>query len=257
MKHLANKHQLTENQRSQVIFKKIGRPLCVPKKQPSSETGNEIWFLTLSDLLMLLMICFVLLFGISLKQQIPAPASPTSSVPEPRPASVANERQIFQAAPADIAVNKETSTIKSDLLGILGDNQGADGITVESHSRYVVMTFPEQIIFDSGQAHLKASAQPVLGKLALFIQSHSSLSVEIHGHTDDLAINSRRYPSNWELSADRATQVAKALMQFGIDPTRLSTKGFGEYHPLYPNDSDTNRFKNRRVEIKFSLSDSA
>jgi chemotaxis protein MotB len=257
MKHLADNHQFPENSYGQVSFKKISGRLCVPKKQPPSETGNEIWFLTLSDLLMLLMICFVLLFGITLKQQIPPPVDKTSHIKVTQPVSVTNEQKIVPVASTDSVANEATASLESDLLGILGNNQGLDRITVESHSRYIVLTFPEQIIFDSGQAQLKPSAQPVLEKVAVFIQNHSSLSVEIHGHTDDLPINSRRYPSNWELSADRATQVAKALMQFGIDPTRLSTKGFGEYHPLYPNDRDANRFKNRRVELKFSLSESA
>jgi chemotaxis protein MotB len=257
MKPLVDNHQFPENSYGQVSFKKIGTRLCVSGKQPASESGNEIWFLTLSDLLMLLMVCFVLLFGITLKQQISSPADQTGRIQVTQQASVTNEQKTIQVAATDSAANEATTLMESDLLDILGDNQSADRITVESHSRYIVLTFPEQIVFDSGQAQLKTSARPVLEKLAFFIQNHSSLSVEIHGHTDDLPINSRRYPSNWELSADRATQVAKALMQFGIDPSRLSTKGFGEYHPLYPNDSDANRFKNRRVELKFSLSESA
>jgi chemotaxis protein MotB len=52
---------------------------------------------------------------------------------------------------------------------------------------------------------------------------------------------------------DRATQVAKALIGMGVNPSQLSVKGFGEYHPLYPNNSDENRLKNRRVEIQFTV----
>jgi chemotaxis protein MotB len=68
-----------------------------------------------------------------------------------------------------------------------------------------------------------------------------------------MPIHNQRYPSNWELSADRATQVAKSLVQLGINPVKISAKGFGEYHPLYSNDSDAGRLKNRRVELQFSL----
>jgi chemotaxis protein MotB len=255
MKHLVETSP--EKQHSQVSFKKIGNRLYVPKKQPPLETGNEIWFLTLSDLLMLLMICFVLLFGITLKQQIPLSGSPTSHIQITEPVSHSGEQKIIPAAITDSAANEATSTMENDLLETLENKQDKKGITVERHSQQIILTFPEQIIFDSGHALLKPSARPVLERVAFFIQDHSGLSVEINGHTDDLPINSRRYPSNWELSADRATQVAKALMELGIHPSKLSTKGFGEYRPLYVNDSDSHRLKNRRVELKFSLNNSA
>jgi len=79
------------------------------------------------------------------------------------------------------------------------------------------------------------------------------LAVEVQGHTDDRPINNMRYPSNWELSADRAMGVSKALIGLGVNPTRLSVKGFGEYRPHVPNDSDDHRLNNRRVEIQFSI----
>jgi chemotaxis protein MotB len=241
----------------QVSFRKTSSRLNVPQKQSSSETGNEIWFLTLSDLLMLLMICFVLLFGITYKQQISAPVVQPQNIQFTESASISKEQKPASINHKYSTVTENTSSLENDLLMILGDNPDQKGVSIERHPRHIILTFPEKIIFDSGQAQLKSSAQPVLEKVAVFIQNHSGLAVEIQGHTDDLPINNQRYPSNWELSADRATQVAKALMQFGIDPTKLSTKGFGEYHPLYPNDSDSNRFKNRRVELKFSLSESA
>jgi len=115
------------------------------------------------------------------------------------------------------------------------------------------LTFPERIIFDPGQAQVKSSAQATLDKVADFIKERAYLIVEVQGHTDNQPINTVRYPSNWELSVDRATQVARALIGMGVNPLQLSVKGFGEYHCLYPNDSDENRLKNRRVEIQLSI----
>jgi chemotaxis protein MotB len=257
MRYSTERHQFPSDSLKHVSFRKTSSRLSVPQKAPLTETGNEIWFLTLSDLLMLLMICFVLLFGITLKQQIPSPVSTAGPIEFTKPVSITDEQKIIPVAINDSTANDETSSLKNELSGILGENQDQKGVTIERHSQHIILTFPEQIIFDSGQSQLKNSSRPVLEKVAFFIQNHSGLSVEIHGHTDDLPINNRRYPSNWELSADRATQVAKALIQFGIDPAKLSTKGFGEYRPLYPNDSNTNRFKNRRVELKFSLVETA
>lgn len=230
-------------------------------KSTPSEAGNEIWFLTLSDLLMLLLIFFVLLFGITIKQQS-NPIAPASLHAETiLPVAVTKEQTVAPLAPpvasSDSAAQSTTASLESDLLGIIDDNSGLQGITVARHSQYVVLTLPEQISFDSGQAQLKSSVLPKLEQIAVFIQNHSNLLVEIQGHTDDRPISNRRYPSNWELSADRATQVAKSLVARGVNPTKISTKGFGEYQPLYSNNSDSDRLKNRRVELQFSLNPSS
>ena len=214
------------------------------KKSPQTEAGNEIWLLTLTDVFMLLMVCFVLLFGMSLHRQ------KETAVTEAPPATAMRPAPAAQTPPAMQA----TSALESELLAILA--QDRQDVTVERRSTYIVLTFPERIIFDSGQAQVKVAVQPLLEKVAAVILNRPDLAVAIHGHTDDRPIHSRRYPSNWELSVDRATQVARTLVQMGIQPTKLSIKGFGEDHPLYANDSDDNRLKNRRVEIQFSLTPS-
>ena len=257
MNNLSKIPNFPVNPLTQVSIQKTSIQMRVPKKPAPSEAGNEIWFLTLSDLLMLLMIFFVLLFGITLKQQKNPAAPPSLQTQQALPVPVAKEQPVIgpvipqeSSAPAASDV---TASLETDLLGIIDDNQGLQGITVARHSQHVVLTFPEQLIFNSGQAQLKFAAGPMLEQVAVFIQKHPNLSVEIQGHTDDRPISTKRYPSNWELSADRATQVAKSLVQLGIDPVKVSARGFGEYHPLYPNDSDAGRLKNRRVELQFSL----
>ena len=218
-----------------------------------AETGNEIWLLTLSDLLMLLLIFFVLLFGLILHRESLAVAPPPIPANPAVPASSAAKRPSPPETIPGLSPTEATSSLESDLVGMLGDNQVKEGVTVERRSHSIVVTFPERIMFDSGLSQLKPSVHPLLEKVTAFILGHPEVSIEIHGHTDDRPISNQRYPSNWELSADRASRVAKALVQQGIHPQRLSIKGFGEYRPRYPNDSDLNRLKNRRVEIQFSL----
>ncbi len=213
-----------------VPLKKAAGSLRFRKKTPPADAGNEIWLLTLTDVFMLLMVCFVLLFGLSLQKQKEMAAVP------PAP-----------AAPAERAP-QAVDTLEKELLAAAGRD-----VTVERRATHIVLTFPERILFDSGQAEVKGDAGPLLEKVAAVIVSRSALSVAVHGHTDDRPIRSRRYPSNWELSVDRATRVARALVGMGIEPTRLSIRGFGEDRPLFSNDSDENRMKNRRVEIRFSL----
>lgn len=241
------------NPLNDVSFKKAANPLRSLAKSVPAEAGNEIWFLTLSDLLMLLLIFFVLLFGITIKQQNNPAAPPAPAVAPALPVAAVREQPVVQHVSSNSTAEAANALLAADLTSIIGDNSGLQGITVARHSRYVVLTFPEQIIFDSGQAQLKSSAQPILEQVAVFIHNHSNLAVEIQGHTDDRPISNRRYPSNWELSADRATQVAKSLIQLGINPAKISTRGFGEYHPLYDNKSAADRLKNRRVELQFSL----
>ena len=253
MHNLSRIPEYPGNRANQVSFRKVVRPLCSLAKPAPVETGNEIWLITLSDLLMLLMIFFLLLLGISLKQQNNPAAPPTLRTQQAVPVAVTKEQPVSPEASPNPVISDATASLESDLLGIIEDNQGLEGITVTRHSRHVVLTLPEQIIFDSGQADIKAGVLPKLDQIAVFIQKHPNIAVEIQGHTDNLPISNRRYPSNWELSADRATQVAKSLVRLGVNPAIISTKGFGEYKPLYPNSSDSDRLKNRRVELQFSL----
>jgi len=83
---------------------------------------------------------------------------------------------------------------------------------VESHADHLILTFPERIVFDPGQAQLKPFSRTHFGKGGFFYLNHPLLIVEVHGHADDQPINTKRYPSNWELSVDRATMVAKSLI---------------------------------------------
>lgn len=227
--------------------------MCLISQQAPSETGNEVWFLTLSDLLMLLLIFFVLLFGITLKQQDKSAIEPTA-VKQILTPPVVQQQTAAGLSPSNMTAENATAILAADLQKIIDDRQG---LTVKRHSQYVVLTFPEQIIFDSGQARIKDSVGPVLKQVAVFIQDHLNWTVEIQGHTDDIPISTRRYPSNWELSADRATQVARSLVEQGINPVRISAKGFGQYQPLCSNASAEGRLKNRRVELQFFFTPSS
>jgi len=223
------------------------------QNQPSrSEKGHELWLLTLSDLLLLLMIFFVLLFGMTLQQQ---PQGSYSFWPQVA-ASTTPEETPVENQPAyvpDSASKEVLAALETDLRTILGNQDGKEEVSLTRHADHLILTFPERILFDPGRAQLKPSAQRILDKVASLASAHPDLLVEVQGHTDDRPINTKRYPSNWELSVDRATQVVKRLIGLGLDPAQISMKGFGEYRALYPNDSDLNRRKNRRVEIQFSL----
>ena len=113
----------------------------------------------------------------------------------------------------------------------------------------MVVELPSAILFESGSAELSDEGKETLAQVAEVLKSIPNRNFQIAGHTDDRPIRSKRYPSNWELSAARAVNVVKFLQEQGVPPNRLSAAGYGEYQPAVPNDSEQNRALNRRIEI--------
>ena len=104
-------------------------------------------------------------------------------------------------------------------------------------------------MFDLGQADLKPEALEILDHLAEVLKQIPN-PVRVEGHTDNWPINNERFPSNWELSTARATNVVRQLIEeHGLDPSSFRPRGYGEYRPLAPNDTEDNRALNRRVDI--------
>ncbi|MBR9985252.1 MAG: OmpA family protein [Desulfosarcina sp.] len=115
--------------------------------------------------------------------------------------------------------------------------------------RRPVFVLGERITFNIGEAMLLADSQSALQRIADLIAPQRHYQIIVSGHTDDIAIHTQKFPSNWELSAARAASVAKFLASHGIAPQRLIIQGKSEFHPLAANTSDENRRTNRRVEI--------
>ncbi len=113
----------------------------------------------------------------------------------------------------------------------------------------VTILITAQILFESGGANLKSDFLPTLSKIAKTVINKAN-EIRIAGHTDTIPINTKKYPSNWELSVDRALGVMRFLVNNeNINSDKVSISGFAEYHPLVSNDSQRNRAINRRVEI--------
>jgi len=107
----------------------------------------------------------------------------------------------------------------------------------------------EQELFDSGSATLKPEGIKVVAKLAETLKAYPDTVIRSEGHTDDRPISTGRFPSNWELSSARATEVVRSLQKQGISPERLLAIGYGDTRPAVPNTDAESRAKNRRVEI--------
>jgi chemotaxis protein MotB len=125
-------------------------------------------------------------------------------------------------------------------------------LQVRQYQNMLTVDVAEQIFFESGQANLKASGKDVLKKVGEALKSYENKIIRVVGHTDNVPIAKTMqnvFPSNWELSVARATNVVRYLQEVGIPPERMVASGRGEFQPVAPNDTPEGRQKNRRIEI--------
>ena len=125
-----------------------------------------------------------------------------------------------------------------------------EGVSLSMEDRGLVITFLDEILFDSGKAKIKSEAFPPLDKVAgVITEKAADMNVGVEGHTDNIPIKYSGWKSNWELSTARATSVLHYLVEKGVSPDKLAAIGYGEFRPVASNDSAEGRRKNRRVEI--------
>jgi chemotaxis protein MotB len=125
-------------------------------------------------------------------------------------------------------------------------------LQVRQYQNMLSVDVAEKIFFDSGRAALKDSGKEVLTKVGDALNSYENKVIRIVGYTDNVPIakaSQNTYPTNWELSVARATNVVRFLAEVGVPPERMVAAGRGEYSPVAPNDTPEGRQKNRRIEI--------
>ena len=129
------------------------------------------------------------------------------------------------------------------------NNNLQDVVEIVDDERGVAMQLRDNILFETSSSDLREDSKAILNQLNTIIASVSN-PVLIEGHTDNRDINTSRFPSNWELSADRAVNVVRYFVEvLGQDPKRFSATGYGEFQPVAPNNTYEDMAKNRRVDI--------
>ena len=121
--------------------------------------------------------------------------------------------------------------------------------SIRWNQRRLVLVLGERVAFNVGNADLLPDFRPTLKRIAEFISLQKGYKVAVAGHTDDAPISTIQFPTNWELSAIRAVNVAKFMILHGVNPHRISIEGYSAYRPLHPNTTPHNKHANRRVEI--------
>ncbi len=216
--------------------------MAAPTNIPE-EKDEEEWILTYADAITLLMAFFVMLLTFA-KFDIP-------SFEEVR-------KGISEAVGHRDNEPTPTELLKVDVEDAVATMQAEEVTKITKDEKGIVIELDSSAFYKPGSAEILPNALPLLKKVGDTLKSvkFRFYNVEIEGHTDDAPISTPIYPSNWELSAGRATRVARFFAGNGIDPLRLKATGFAETRPVVPNRDSKgkpikkNMAKNRRVIIR-------
>lgn len=114
----------------------------------------------------------------------------------------------------------------------------------------VYISLADNMLYKTGDYHISDAAGATLSKIAKIIKDYKDYDVLIEGNTDNIPISRENIRNNWDLSALRASSVVQALQNnYGVEPSRLTAGGRGEYNPVANNDTEAGRLKNRRTQI--------
>ncbi len=238
------------------------------------EINHDRWLVSYADFITLLFAFFVVMYSIasvnnakyetlaeSLEeaflphekkntpepQPIPEQSQPTTIQPIVLDNPTAEEKQKRQQLSDEIlkerrGLKKVSENLEEVLEPYIDDNL----VSVKRNDFWVELEMKSDLLFSSGEAELSQKAFPVLKKIAEVIRLLPNM-INVEGHTDNIPIDNVDFPSNWDLSAARATSVVRQLIKNNIKPERLAVVGYGEFHPVADNNTEEGRFKNRRV----------
>ena len=171
------------------------------------------------------------------------------------------DKEELEVAKAELARSVEAKAGElNDLKGTydsfqekMKDEIARGEINLEQTGGKLRVGLVDKILFDPGEAEISKRGEAVLARVAEALASIPDKQIQVSGHTDKMPINSKlseKYPTNWELSTARATQVVRFLAEKAkLSPQRLVASGYGEFHPIASNKTPIGRAKNRRIEI--------
>ncbi|NLZ38498.1 MAG: OmpA family protein [Firmicutes bacterium] len=224
--------------------------------QNDSNSAPE-WMVTYSDMVTLLLAFFILLYAYSVVdmqrfQEVLSAIQISLGAGEgvlDRSPSISDPDGVNPSAPSQL----EQILLTYEAVQRYIEQEGlTDYIHPRLEERGVVLEIEDSILFDPGRAEIKAEAKKILQKVTGIIKSVPN-QIIVEGHTDNVPMNTPRYPSNWELSVDRAVRVVRYFIEEQhIRPERFIATGYSEYHPVSSNETAAGRAKNRRVNIVIS-----
>lgn len=208
-------------------------------------TEEEGWLLTYLDVVTLILVMMVVMLSFA------GPGTRGLPLMSPSPVVAVGEYPEHGSIVPPIAPPVPPSPAepeKNPLAGLPLD-QLDKNIEVIVNQGSVSFRISNEILFASGDARLSSPGLSVLGRLVPVLGSVAQHRIVVEGHTDNVPIQTERFPSNWELSTSRAASVVRYLQSQGIDPARMRATGFADTRPLASNDTPQGRAQNRHVEV--------
>jgi chemotaxis protein MotB len=231
------------------------------KKFDESAENHERWLISYADFITLLFAFFVVMYAISVvnegKYKVlsvslgdafggqPQAADGTAEVPP-----VIQLPSLLQKKRAE-AIKRERENLKKlaqDLSSTLAPLVKEGKVRVTQNSRGISVEINASVLFDPGDATLMPESGEALRALAVLLKDDPH-AVQVEGHTDNMPIRNALFPSNWELSAVRASSVVRLFVENGVNPARLTAVGFSSNIAVASNDDPIGRARNRRVAV--------
>ena len=236
------------------------------KKVNRDEPKGDEWLATYSDCVTLLMTFFVLLYAMSSvdENKMRALAQAFRSVMAGEAGDTILEYSLYNGDVPLIGGEIPTDTVDGEKIEesmyyqvskFVADHDLEAVVDIIESDLGVVIQLRDNILFETSKSDLRSESKEILDYISGLISSLNN-NIVVEGHTDNRPINTAEFPSNWELSVDRAVNVVRYFVENGkIDPKRLSATGYGEFQPIVDNDTEENMEKNRRVNILIMTND--
>ena len=243
----------------------------ISRKAAHTDKGSRSnWLTTFNDMLTLMMVFFVLLFSMStmdvekvkrFKNSLQGALGVLFEGQRTAVKVSGGRTETRVAQPQERQTGAENGDLResavkegrSSMAQRIGSLEKDLGIAATYSEKGVALSLEEGLLFDLGRADVNSRGRAALDKIGGVIRDYGN-PVRVEGHTDNLPINTERFPSNWELSTARAVNVVKYFIQHGdIQPQRLSAVGYGDSKPAFPNDTVENRSRNRRVTLVLGM----
>ena len=237
------------NEKIEVIREELEEQL--KKVQPSKkqddhvcEEGAPLWMATFSDMVTLIMVFFILMYAIASKN-----VSTFKSAIIGAEAKSIGVLEALNAVEIQETLRNLQTTKSPDIISEISELAEDMNLDIEVSNAKIIVRVPGASLFKPGQSDLQLSARSVLDEVVTVINKYPDYKIHIQGHTDDESISTEKFPTNWELSAGRATAVLRYLYDKGAEPERMTATGYADTFPLARNDTVPGRAKNRRVEF--------
>ncbi|PXW91358.1 chemotaxis protein MotB [Nitrosomonas sp. Nm84] len=245
-------------------------------RSDESTENHERWLVSYADFITLLFAFFIVMYAISSINEdkyrvlshslvsafkssnssslISAQSTEFTPIHIPQSEQVNSIRPIDELSSSKAKKQEKMRSMAKSILHALEPLVKDGQVRVTQSSLGITVEINASVLFSPGQAKLADNSSLALQAVAHVIKDHEH-EIQVEGHTDNLPIHTENFPSNWELSAARASSVIRLFVENGVEASRLTAVGYGENRPMETNETPEGRKRNRRVAVMILATD--